>query len=152
MKIIDFQKKYFSQVIDVFTNSIKNTCIKDYNEEQILAWVDIDSLLIETRLENQKTWLAIDNDNVVGFISINNTGYLDLLFVLPRYQGNHIATSLLWEVEQYCQHRGINNILTESSLTAKSFFEKNGFILKQTQNVYVRRQYFVNFQMEKRIT
>ncbi|MGI6154978.1 MAG: GNAT family N-acetyltransferase [Enterococcus lemanii] len=63
--------------------------------------------------------MATINDKVVGFDDINQTGYLDCLFVHKDYKRQGIATALCNQLERFIQ----SNIMTDASITAKSFFE-----------------------------
>lgn len=90
--------------------------------------------------------MATINDKVVGFGDINQTGYLDCLFVHKDYQGQGIATALCNQLERFIQ----SNIMKDASITAKSFFEKRGYPVLQEQKVARLGVYLTNFKMEKR--
>ena len=69
------------QTQTLFLDTIKSSCAKDYNPEQINAWI--------SGIENYERWVAImerqytivaeTNDRLLGFASLANQNYLDLL-------------------------------------------------------------------------
>lgn len=69
------------------------------------------------------TIVAIKNEIVVGFWDIDNTGYLDKLYVHKEYQRQGIATAICDELEKAVKGK---KIITQASITAKPFFEHGG--------------------------
>ena len=70
---------------------------------------------------------------LVGFSSITPQGYLHSMFVHKDFQGKGIATMLLEEIERYAIKEGIMRITSEVSITARPFFEKQGYIVEVEQ-------------------
>ena len=62
--------------------------------------------------------VAVDDEIIVGFGDIDETGYLDRLYVHVDYQGKGIATSICNQLEQAVK----GDITTHASITAKPFF------------------------------
>lgn len=58
------------------------------------------------------------NGIIVGFGDIDNTGYLDRLYVHKDYQNQGIAKAMCDKLEQ---HNAYNEITTHASITAKPF-------------------------------
>ena len=52
-------------------------------------------------------------------------------------------------IEKYVLKKGFRRITTESSITARSFFEKRGYTVRQEQKVERGGEILVNFIMEK---
>ena len=94
--------------------------------------------------------VVAENDGVIiGFGSTNTKGYFDLLYTHKDYQGIGVATFIADDIENYNYHKGIRIITVESSVTAKPFFEKRGYLIVEKQNVEKRNQIFINFKMQK---
>ena len=55
------------------------------------------------------------------------------------------------EIENYSRSKNIKNLTTESSITAKPFFEKFGYKVIKEQQVYRLGQSLNNFVMKKEI-
>ena len=58
---------------------------------------------------------------------------------------------MLKQIESKAQDLGIKKLFTEASITARPFFETQGFIVIRKQEVERRGQKFINFSMEKNI-
>ena len=62
-----------------------------------------------------------------------------------------IASRLIEEIEREAKRRGAQRLWTQASITAKKFFERQGFVAQQAQRVAHNGQVFENYVMEKRI-
>ena len=76
---------------------------------------------------------------------MNNTGYLDRLYVHKDYQNKGVATALCNKLEQAVQGK----IITHASITARPFFEKRGYKVIKEQQVARQGIMLTNFIMEK---
>ncbi|WP_135709319.1 GNAT family N-acetyltransferase [Actinobacillus porcinus] len=104
------------------------------------------------KLAHQQTFLFVLEQQIVGLISAEQSGYLDLLFVKKSFQHQGIASRLLNQIEDWLVKQKIEILTVESSLTAKPFFEQKGFQLIAKQQVELRNKRFINFKMSKQIT
>lgn len=62
------------------------------------------------------------------------------------YQRRGIATAICDKLEQECN----KVVFTHSSITAKPFFEKRGYVVTKEQQVERKRMVLTNLVMEKR--
>lgn len=138
-------------VITIFQRAVRETAAKDYNEAQIQAWSQVDRSRWEMRRLSRPTWIALVEGNPAGFTDLEPNGHLDMLFVHPAYNGKGVASALLHTVEEAAGKQNLPRIFTEASITAKPFFEKQGFTVITSQLVEIRGQVLQNFQMEKRL-
>ncbi len=147
MIIREYKNEDFDVVSKLFYDTVHSVNAKDYTEEQLSAWArDYDSLRI--RKEDsllQNTLIAEINGEIVGFGSIDKTGYLDLLFTHKDYQRQGIATALCDELE-----KGFNEIKTYASITAKPFFERRGYTVTKEQEIERFDIKLKNFEMQKK--
>jgi len=132
MTIIKIRKAEINEykvITELFCNSIKTICKKDYSEKQINIWVEsADEVLIwNTKIENDYFIVAELNSIIVGFASLEANNCLDLLYVHPNYQSIGVASNLLKSIETEVLNKGNYHIWTDSSLTAKRFFLKKQF-------------------------
>ena len=95
--------------------------------------------------------MAVLDNQIVGFSDMDDTGYLDHLFVHKDYQGRGIATALLNKLESYARIIGMDYIITHVSITAKPFFLAKDFEVVKEQKVMKRGEWFTNFIMQKKI-
>jgi putative acetyltransferase len=135
--------------IAVFQCAVRGIASKDYDQQQILAWSQVDRQRWQQRLNDSKVWLAEFDRRIVGIISLEAVGHLDLLFTDAEYQRRGVATALYRTVEQWARENGVTSMVTEASITAKPFFIYHGFNTIAQQLVQVRGQAFINFKMQK---
>jgi putative acetyltransferase len=64
---------------------------------------------------------------VVGFVTIDSTGYLDQLVVAPAHWGTELATALVDEAKRLSPG-GITLLVNTDNTRAIRFYERNGFI------------------------
>jgi putative acetyltransferase len=136
--------------IDIFLRAIREVASRDYSPAEIAAWAKVDDAETWAQYRaNRPTWLAMDGSRPIGFADLKSDGCLDMMFVLPDYQGKGVASLLLATVERAAHERGFPRIFTEASLTARPFFECKGFVVVAAQQVEKRGQTLSNFLMEK---
>lgn len=139
---------------NLFVETITIICNKDYNQDQIRVWTS--SIENNERwhniLTNQYLLIAENQNQIIGFCSLDNGCYVDLLYVHKDYQRQGIAYRLYADIEKEAQRQGQNQLTTEASITARPFFEKVGF--KETGEQTVVRQgiELTNFKMTKKLT
>ena len=92
------------------------------------------------------TIVAIENNEIVGFGDIDESGYLDRLFVHREHQREGIASAICDKLEQAVS---IRKITTHSSITARPFFEHRGYRVIREQTVIRNGIALTNFIMEK---
>ena len=80
---------------------------------------------------------------------MDKTGYIDRLYVDKDFQGMGIATALLYELERRAQKAQLSSFKTYSSITAKSFFEKQGYKIEFENKVIRNGIAFMNYRMKK---
>ena len=127
-------------------NRYQNTDYRN-NNEQLNAWATghVDLEAWNKSLLEHYSIVAVDNGIIVGFGDIDQTGYLDRLYVHADYQGRGIATAICNKLEQSVSGK----IVTHASVTAKPFFEKRGYKVIKEQSVERHGVFLTNFVMEK---
>ena len=90
--------------------------------------------------------MAEENGEILGFGDMDETGYLDRLYVHKDHQREGVATALCNGLEQSCKARPF---VTHASITARGFFEKRGYRVLRRQQVLRRGVALTNFIMEK---
>ncbi len=92
---------------------------------------------------------AAEKEKMVGFASISDDGYLHSMFVHKGFQRCGVATVLLKAVEDYGKEKKVKKIISEVSITARPFFESEGYQLVCSQKRRARHLELRNFVMEK---
>ena len=88
---------------------------------------------------------------IVGFGSVNDDGYMHTLFVHKDFQHQGVATSLYKHLEAYARERGAKRLTSEVSITAKPFFEKQGFQVDEEQKRKANQMCLTNYKMSKQL-
>ncbi|WP_324824202.1 GNAT family N-acetyltransferase [Sinanaerobacter sp. ZZT-01] len=135
----------------LFYDTVHTINARDYTNEQLDAWATGDVDLNEwnhSLLENDTLIAEIDG-KIVGFADMEQTGYLNRLYIHKEYQRKGIAAALVNELEQRAKVKGLFNFETDASITAKPFFEKQGYMVKTKQEVIRSGIILVNYKMTK---
>jgi len=137
----------------LFRDTVHAVNRQDYSEAHLDAWAPYQIDLDHWRavIESSYFMVAVSGGMVVGFANLDGDDYVDQLFVHKDLLRKRIATRLLDEIEREAKRRGAERLWTQSSTTARKFFERQGFATLQAQRVTYNGQIFDNFAMEKRL-
>ena len=75
---------------------------------------------------NASIIVAEQADTLVGFVTIDGSGYLDQLVVKPDYWGSKLATALVDETKRQSPG-GVTLEVNKDNARAISFYARNGF-------------------------
>lgn len=153
MEIRLAEPKNYEEMGEVFRQSIREIASKDYAPQQIAAWsahADDENVWAE-RMRNRTNFLAIEGGRIIGFVQYDPPDHVDMTYVHPEHERLGVATALLCELEKTAKESGIKTLHVEASITARPFFERNGYQLIAPQTVHVRGQDFRNYRMRKSI-
>ena len=132
----------------LFHHTIHTVNARDYSPEQLSAWstgqVDLEAW--DRSFRAHHTLVAAEGERIVGFADMDESGYLDRLFVASECQGQGIATALCDALEGASS---APRFTTHASITARPFFEKRGYRVVRAQEVERRGVRLRNFVMEK---
>ena len=137
-------------VMSVFLRSVRGVASRDYDAGQIAAWAQVDRDVWSRRRLDRPTWVALIDGVIAGFIDLEGSGHIDMLFVDPACQRRGVASVLLDTVENAARVQRLAVLDTDASITARPFFEKHGFQIVRSQEVALRGQRLTSFRMEKR--
>lgn len=148
MLIRKYKSADVSEMARLFYETVHAINIRDYTQEQLNQWasggIDLEKWS-ESFLEHL-TYVAIENNIIVGFGDIDKNGYLDRLFVHKEFQGRGIATVICDKLEK---STGAERVIVHASITAKPFFEKRGYRIIRRQKVERKGVFLINYLMEK---
>ncbi|MBE6831340.1 MAG: GNAT family N-acetyltransferase [Ruminococcaceae bacterium] len=136
---------------ELFYDTVHTINAGDYTNEQLNAWAtgNIDLEAWNCSFLEHDTLIAETDGKIVGFADMEKTGYLDRLYVHKDYQRRGIATALINELEQRAGTAGLFNFETYASITAKPFFEKQGYTVDSENKVIRNGITIVNYKMMK---
>nr|WP_026264197.1 GNAT family N-acetyltransferase [Paenibacillus terrigena] len=154
MALRKYEDSDIEEIVTLFYETVHTINARDYSPEQLDVWASRDDQ--ETRiaawrssLRRHMTYVAVMGDSIVGFADLTLEGYLDRLYVHKDAQGQGVATALVNTLESEAARLRIRGINTDASVTAKSFFERRGYVVIASQIVERKGVQLVNFKMHK---
>lgn len=124
-----------------------------YTYPQRLAWggqaIDLDRW--QARIKTLTGFVAEQDGEPVGFMTIDASGYVDLAFVLPSAMGQGVGKALLAAVEAWAKENGALHLSTAASLVARPFFLTYGWHVLAEEQVQREGVILTRFQMRKTI-
>lgn len=98
---------------------------------------------------SRPTWVADVDGRPIGFTDLEPDGHIDKMYVDPHYVGRGVAKQLLLTVEAQARTHSLTRLHSEVSLTARPFFERNGFRVVEPETVFRNGEYLNRFKMAK---
>ena len=149
--IRDYKEKDAPEIVRLFYETVRSVNRSDYSKEQVEAWApEVPAATAwHERMAARKTLVAVDNDEVVGFAELKEDGYLDMFYLRKDIVGRGVGKCLYRAVEHEARSLGIGWISTEASITARPFFERQGFRVVREQVVRRWGVGLTNFVMRK---
>lgn len=150
MEIRRYNRADLAEIIRLFHDTVHKVNIKDYTQEQVEVWApeSVDMEKWGKSLSEHHTFVVVKDSKFIGFGDIDDSGYLDRLYVHHDYQRQGVATVLCDELESAVDRSA--TIRTHASITAKPFFEKRGYKVVKEQLVERNGIFLKNYIMELR--
>ncbi len=141
------------EIVRLFFETVRSVNRADYSDEQLEAWAPSvpDPEEWHARMAGRRTLVAEEGGEVVGFAELEYDGRLDMLYVRKDAVGRGVGRRLYEAVEREARGQGLGWIFTEASITARPFFEQQGFRVVREQMVSRRGVSMTNFVMEKEL-
>ncbi|MCD8043020.1 MAG: GNAT family N-acetyltransferase [Tannerellaceae bacterium] len=139
---------------ELYKNTILTVNRKDYTIEEVEDWASCgDEIAHWDELFQEQNYVVAENEQgtMVGFASVNDIGYIHTMFVHKDFQHQGIATSLYKYIEEYAKGKGAEKLTSEVSITAKPFFEKQGFLVDEEQKRKANQLCLTNYKMSKQL-
>lgn len=133
--------------------TIRTINLADYSEEHVLIWSNAISLeMLEARFDSVIQYVADADGEVVGVGDIRvDTEEVDFLYIHKNYIGKGIGSSLLEKLEEAARESGLTALSVTSSITAKPFFERKGFVVQDEYVKTMSGKDFKVFLMKKEL-
>ena len=93
--------------------------------------------------------LAYENNKILGFCSLGQRDYVEMMFVQKDEFGKGVASGLLQNIETVAKSNQITQLLADVSLSGRRFFEKRGFRVLRTNRNFRNGIYLKNYRMRK---
>ncbi|HIW72455.1 MAG TPA: GNAT family N-acetyltransferase [Candidatus Levilactobacillus faecigallinarum] len=150
MHLRPYQPSDLAGIRNLFRTTIERVNWRDYTAEQLQAWIGTDNSATQQQwqdtLSTHRTLVAIDRGTLVGFGDMTTTGLLDRLYVHYAHQNRGIATALVRTLEADIPAATYQ---TYASITARPFFERQGYQVTRTNHVQRQGVDLLNYHMQK---
>ena len=153
MEILPYKKGDATVLMALMFDSTRVLCKNDYTPEELSKWVPerMDKARFMRSLALSYVRVAHMDGEIVGFADMDESGYLNRLFVAPDFGRRGVGTALLNEMEKHAKKKGIHTISLISSITSKGFYQKNGYTLLGEKYLSVKPVRVKGYKMEKRM-
>lgn len=142
------------QLKELYRQTILTINAQHYTPQQVAMWASTANRTegLARRIDEQHFYVTeTPNGIITGFGSIDNTGYLDMLFVHKDYQRQGIGLQLMAKLLAKADELQLNIVESEVSITARPLFEHFGFELVAQQIIEIDGIEFTNYKMQKSI-
>lgn len=117
----------------VLRRSIQECCIEDHrNETAILdAWLGNktpETILAWMRCVSNYCIVAHVDGAMAGIAILTRQGKIALCYVAPEHRFGGTGKALLEALESHAKEWGLSSLQVASTITAKSFYARNGYI------------------------
>lgn len=140
------------ELIQLFYGTVHTVNLGDYSQREVDAWVpspeSVDREAWGQSLAAHYTLVAERDGVLVGFGDMDDTGYLDRLYVHKDFQGRGAATAITHALEGYARGLRVSRVTVHASRTARPFFEARGYRVEYAQQVERYGVLLENFGME----
>lgn len=146
MMLRPYHPRDLEELLTLFYDTVHTVNARDYTPAQLDAWAPAcpDRARWARTLQAHTALVAVEDGHLVGFGDMDETGYLDRLYVHRDHQGQGIGTALCDALEAAVPGR---ELTTHASLTARPFFARRGYRLVCTQQVVCRGVPMTNHRM-----
>jgi putative acetyltransferase len=138
----------------VYFAATRESIARDYHPALIERWAPRNQDMTEwaDRLARTKPFVAALDEQIVGMAEIEKDGFIDYFYVHPQWQGRGIGKALLAAVEVEAGTSGVSLVYADVSITAKSFFLSQGFLVTETKSNVILGHPAPNFRMQKTLS
>ncbi|WP_220149683.1 GNAT family N-acetyltransferase [Psychromonas sp. B3M02] len=153
-RIVTYCCDYAVEVTDIFYAAVHSIDPKVYSLAQQSAWatLPINYRQWAKRLSVKKPFLLLIEEQVVGFMELDDDGHIDCAYVHPHFQQQGVGSLLLTYIINHAQGMGLPVLYVEASMLAKPLFEKFGFKIVRQQTAWRNGLAFVQYVMQRNIS
>ena len=152
MEIRKFREGDERELWNLFYNTIHNVNSQDYDANQIAAWApdDLDINIAIQKFREIDPFVVIKDGKIIGYADIQSDGYIDHFYCHHSFQRQGVGSMLFSALEKEARERGILEMHSNVSITARPFFEAMGFSVEKEQVLQVKDQKLKNYRMVRR--
>lgn len=146
-----YQSEDAIAIATLFYETVHQVNHAHYTTEQLNVWAPYgqDVGRWNEKLERNKTWVVENGKEIIGFGDLDETGYLDHLYVHYSYIRKGVGQLIVSQLEDEARTLGITTVTTHASITARPFFEARGYAVIHAQEVVREGISLKNYKMNK---
>lgn len=151
LKIRLFESQDAEQIAQLFHETVREVNIQDYSSNQVKVWAP-DDIYFRNWVEvcsSRFTFVADDEGIIAGFGELETDGHIDCFYCHKNYQRRGVGSQIYQAIEAKANELSLSRLFVEASITAKPFFQRQGFSVVKEQEVTRRGETFINYVMEK---
>lgn len=137
----------------IYRDAVLRVGITAYSPEQAAVWASFsdDRTAFAGLLEKGFAVVAELEGTPAAFCHLHPADHVSLLYTDPRHARRGLATSVYQAVEAHAREQGQRVLTTDASKISRPFFERQGFLVRRTEQTIRRGVAFERYQMEKRL-
>lgn len=149
VRIREFVASDAAQLRGVFVSSVHTLASGFYTVEQLEAWAPAtyDESDWACKLATMRPFVAVADDQPVGYADLQDSGYIDHFFVSARFSARGVGSALMQRIHDAAVARSIWRLSADVSRSAEAFFLRHGFRLDYRQTTVRRGVSFENARM-----
>lgn len=150
----DYHPDDVQDLANIYFNTVHKVNIQHYTQEQVNIWAPPTSLETEEwarKFLRTKPIIAVVGDKVVGFAEFEPNGHIDCFYCHHEWIGKGVGSTLMNEILTRAKNYNIDRIFSEVSITARPFFEKQGFVTLSERKIVRKGIELTNYKMERKI-
>jgi putative acetyltransferase len=150
MEIRPYAETDAPATLSVFLAAVTETASVHYSAEQIAVWARPDERDVNqwnSARKSLNTYVATIGAEVAGFSDVGDDGYIDMMFVAPKFGRRGVAGALLAHLHGIAVGASASELYTKASITARPFFEQHGFAVVAEQHPITFGVEMTNYKM-----
>lgn len=155
IRIRSYDSADAGETLRIFHDEITVTASADYTLEQIAAWAEPDNRDVagwDRSMLARESYVALISEQLAGFSDISADGFIDMLFVSPRFARQGVARELLTFLELRAVKMSVDRLSSNASITARPIFESLSFQMVDEQHPVSGGVVMTNFRMIKELS
>jgi len=139
------------RLAELFRESVETLTEDFYDEGQRAAWAARaqDEAAFAAKLTRALTIVALVEQALAGFASLEKSETIEMLYVHPDYARQGVGSALLDALEKLAAARGTTILEVEASDAAREFFTKRGFTAQSRNTVEMSGEWLGRTRMTK---
>lgn len=138
---------------ELYRDSVLAIGIMAYTSEQVTVWASFsnDRESFSKLLSQGHAVLAEIDGKPAAFCHLHPLNHISLLYTAPDHARRGLATVVYRAIEEIARADGQQVLTTDASRLSRPFFEREGFVVRRTEETIRQGVSFERFQMEKRL-